>query len=130
MGLFKSKEEREAQEQRARKIKELQAELARKRRAYRRDVESHQQSHADRWEYLEVTTKDKKQWGSLNRLGQAGWELVSASTYEETEFGGDLAVRVLYVFKRKVYDLPDEMIGRSLELGELEMEIKELQQGG
>lgn len=50
MGLFKSREEREAQEQRARKIKQLKAELARQRRAYRRDVESHQQAHSDEWE--------------------------------------------------------------------------------
>lgn len=76
-----------------------------------------------------MTTKNQKQRGSLNRLGQAGWELVSAATYEESKLSGDLVIRVLYVFKRKMYDLPDEMIGRSLELGELKTQVNELQQG-
>jgi hypothetical protein len=126
MGLFKSKEEREAQKQRKLKIKQLKAELNRKRHAYERDVELHQQSHADHWEYLEVSSENRREWGNLDRLGSMGWELVSASTY--VEGFGDRRVQTLYVFKRKTYDLTPDLLSRSLEIVGLETRLGELEE--
>jgi hypothetical protein len=126
MGLFKSKEEREAQKQRKLKIRQLKAELNKKRRAYGRDVELHQQSHADHWEYLEVTSENRHKWGSLDRLGSMGWELVSASTYAEGF--GDRRIQTLFVFKRRICDLTPDLLSRSLEIVELETQIGELEQ--
>jgi hypothetical protein len=126
MGLFKSREEREAQRQRKLELHRLRAELKKTRRAYNRDVELHQQSHAEHWEYLEVSSENRHEWGGLDRLGSMGWELVSASTY--VEGFGDRRVQTVYVFKRKVHDLTPDLLSRSLEIMELETRIGELEQ--
>lgn len=126
MGLFKSKEEREAAQQRRAEIRELKAELKKKRQAYAYDVEMHQQSHAEQRAYLQVTTENKRKWGDLNQLGSMGWELVSASTYAEGI--GDMRVQTLYVFKRRVHDLTPDLLSRSLEVQELEARISELEE--
>ena len=125
MGLFKSKEEREAAQQRKAEIRELKAELKKKRQACEYDLEMHQQSHAEQWEYLEVSTENSRKWGSLNRLGRMGWELVSASTYMEGI--GDFRVQTVYVLKRRVYDLTPDLLLRSLDIKALETRISELE---
>jgi hypothetical protein len=128
MGLFKSREEREAQKQRRLELHRLKVELEKKRRAYDYDAEMHQQSQADQWEYLQASSENRRSWGDLNRLGSMGWELVSASTYAEGI--GDMRVQTLYVFKRRVYDLTADLLSRSLDIVELETQISELEREG
>lgn len=124
MAYWLSREEQEAQQQRKHKIEQLKSELRTKRSALKRDVESHQRANAEKWEYLQVSDKNVKKSGSLSNLGQAGWELVSASAYSE---GPGMGAYTLYIFKRRLYDLPDKLINNMLELGELEAQINKLE---
>ena len=132
MGLFKSKEDRELEAQewkeregRKREIRDLKAKLDRKRRSLASAREFHQQSLAQKWEYLELSNKNTKEWGSLDKIGSMGWELVSATTYAEGY--GDMTVFTLYVFKRPIQEPTPELMAQLAEIEEIESQVTELE---
>lgn len=132
MGLFKSKEQREREQQRQRerdqlqrRLSQLKADVKIEQRAFQTARETHQQSLAPKWEYMEVSSKDRKKWGSLDLMGSMGWELVSAATYEEGY--GSMTVFTLYVFKRPIQDLTADLVGKLSEIAELNQEIAHLE---
>lgn len=76
------------------------------------EIELYRQSTVEKWEYLQVSDKDTKVWGSLNQLGQKGWELVGISTFTEKStnvLAGEVIGKIytLYIFKRKI--LPEHI---------------------
>jgi len=132
--MFLSKEQKEARKRREARIQELQnrasklkRHLKQRQNALGQTIESYRQSVAEKWEYLEVSNKNIKQWGSLDMLGRMGWELVGISTYAEGM--GDMTVYTLYVFKRKVPQTPDGLLAEFADIPETESEIQQIESG-
>jgi len=130
--MFSSKEEKEARKQHKARTLELKNHLLKlkhhlkqRQGAYAQAIEAYKQSVAEKWEYLEVSSKNVKEWGSLDRLGWMGWELVGASTYAEGE--GYMTVYTLYVFKRKLAKIPDGLLAEFADIPERKSEIKQVE---
>src|SRR6266540_697129 len=81
-------------------IEQLQHHITNRQNAFRNAAASYKDSVSDKWEYLQVSSKNVSQWGSLDNLGRHGWELVGISTFEE---GGQFrTVHTIYIFKRRI----------------------------
>jgi hypothetical protein len=88
-------------------------------RLWKKDVEKYRNSVDSHWEYLQVSSDDIENYGGLNNLGSQGWELVAATSYQEGGgvviggVGGEkYIIKIMYIFKRPVQKLPDELLVR------------------
>jgi len=120
-----SKEQRATRKQREQKVKQLKNLLGKKRKTFHIALELHQQSMAEKWEYLEVSTKNIKQWNNLNKLGGMGWELVGVATFAEG--GGYKEIHTLYVLKRRIYDWTQDLRTQASEIAEIESQIEAME---
>jgi hypothetical protein len=107
------------------RIKTLQDRSSKRRLALKADFESYKLSIAEKWEYLQVTDKDPKEWSNLDTFGKMGWELVGISTFAE---GFEVkTIFTLYVFKRRVPALPESLAAKYSDIAAVDKEIQEIQ---
>jgi len=133
--MFSGKGQGETRKRRKVRIKELKSHLEKlkhhlkqRQNHYGQAWEAYKQSVAGKWEYLQVSDKDIKKWGDLNRLGVMGWELAGISTFvEDRGFVGGPTIYTLYVFKRRIPGIPDALLSEFADIPETESEIKQIE---
>ena len=142
--MFRSKEQKEEtrarNEERERREAELSQQLAEternlnnlKRRFQARQeelgqaIEAYKQEMAGKWEYLQVSDKNIGTWGSLDRLGSMGWELVGIATYTEKVTNWNVVegtIFTMYVFKRPAPTLPDSLLAKFADIPDIESQM-------
>jgi hypothetical protein len=129
--MFGSKEKKEERKERQAEIKQLEnqlkqlnSQLKQRLDAFERAQEAYTQSVSPEWEYTQVSDKEENCWPAVRRLGRAGWEMVGISNFAE---GGQFkTVYTLYVFKRRVPDLPIEMLDEFGDISSLQDELEKV----
>lgn len=131
--MFKRKEESEEQkrqkEERQRKIDLLSINYEKLSAEYQHDMEEFKISVSPKWEYMQISTKDKNVLSRISELGRVGWEMVGVTTFTEgATFGGagSYTVQTLYVFKRQLPKFPQEFSERYSALMKIRKQIDDL----
>ncbi len=114
--MFNS-EKKQARKNLEEQIKARKQYLEKLNKAREATIQQYKATHSTQWEYLQLNDEGAGWWSAqyksvdLDALGRQGWELVSVSTYEK---GGGMTntynTHALYTFKRKVVDVPEEVI--------------------
>jgi hypothetical protein len=124
--LGTTKEQREAIKRLKEQIDQLEADLIVRRREYSEAIEGYKQLAADKWEYFQCSDAQLDQYGGLNGLGAAGWELAAMATYEQrSETRTD--IHLFYAFKRRIPSAPAQTLDAFKDIPVIEAEIRALQ---
>ena len=86
-------------------------------------------SKSNKWEFVQVDTKDKNWSEKISELGLSGWEMVGITSFTEgMTFGkaGSYVVHFLYAFKRQLLDLSSELLEKRSNISELQKQISSL----
>ena len=96
---------------------------------YENEVEEYISSKSNKWEFVQVDTKDKNWSEKISELGLSGWEMVGITSFTEgMTFGkaGSYVVHFLYAFKRQLLDLSSELLEKRSNISELQKQISSL----
>ncbi len=129
--MFMSREQKEHRKEIDAQIKQLEAQCSVIQQRYDANskhidaqINDYRASMATKWEYVRSENLNNN---GLDLMGRMGWELVGLTSYDW--INGDMReIRLLYVFKRPIPPLPDDLVKSFPDLSNDEQEIHNLNQ--
>lgn len=128
--MFQNSENNKRSQQHIEEIERLKRTLQSALAEYQDKVEKYTLSKTTKWEFTQMSTKDKNFEQRIAELGLAGWEMVGVASFTEGGTLGGLgsyAIHFQYAFKRQIPDLPSEITEKHITILRLQEQIRNLE---